>query len=639
MAKASGSIDLKSLKVAGEPNKYITKINENGITIHAANNVDLNYVQINSDGLEIFKTNGASTPSPVSVAKFGTNIRVGQEDSDYLEILPTQINIRGGDGAQIAYFGSTSRFGRATESYIDVTPVHVELVRSTDGTLENRVSLASFGESIRVGPINGGHIIIDGNGMEVFKGASSLAAFGSKVRVGAIADDKTRVEISSSGINFKYRADSTSTYDLAEIGYRNAYGNHSIDKSPTFTFGVRASGGYGKYSFVVGSSNKASELLSTAFGLGTTASEQCAFAEGWGTTALGTASHAGGYMTTASGSYQTVIGKYNATDTNQAFIIGNGSSSTPTNALTVDWNGNVVANSFTGALNGNATTSNVSVRATYASYYSSGTLGITAYSSNEINFVGTSTANGIYIGYRKLESPAISNYYFCNSTADSNGRGNIYCGAVTCTTLNASSNATFNAVTVQKANINMQNNCSIRTTLNGTTVSASGTVYTMLGLDTNNDLILGNNNFNGVYLYAVRKNTTTAAANMLIASNPAHKLYLSTASSQRYKKDITLLQSQELQAQKLYDLPVRQFKYKENYLPSEDKRFNMDVPGFIAEEVYNYYPIAAELNENNKPEDWNIRYMVPPMLALIQEQHKEIEQLKSEIQEIKSKLN
>lgn len=264
-------------------------------------------------------------------------------------------------------------------------------------------------------------------------------------------------------------------------------------------------------------------------------------------------------------------------------------------------------------------------------------------STNELNFIGTNnTSTGIYIGYRN-NAPYISNYYFCNSTGTTSGRGNIYCGALncgalSCTSLSASSNATFNAITVQKANINMQNNCALRTTLNGTTVSASSTVYSMIGLSTSDNLLIGNNAFAGVYLYAVRKNTTTAAANMLIAASPEHKLYLSTASSRRYKKDIVSLQSQELQAQKLYDLPVRQFKYKESYLSSEDKRFNMDVPGFIAEEVYEYYPIAAELKENNEPEDWNVRYIVPPMLALVQEQHKDIEQLKEEIQELKSEI-
>ena len=85
---ASGSIDLKSLKVAGESaTSYITAIDNNGIKVHAANNIDLNYTQITSDGMEIFKTNGAeSNPSAISIARFGEVVRIGKQDDNYFWI-------------------------------------------------------------------------------------------------------------------------------------------------------------------------------------------------------------------------------------------------------------------------------------------------------------------------------------------------------------------------------------------------------------------------------------------------------------------------------------------------------------------------------------------------------------------------
>lgn len=46
---------------------------------------------------------------------------------------------------------------------------------------------------------------------------------------------------------------------------------------------------------------------------------------------------------TAESANQTVIGKYNDNDAGNIFEIGNGSSSSPSNALTVDWSGNVEA--------------------------------------------------------------------------------------------------------------------------------------------------------------------------------------------------------------------------------------------------------------------------------------------------------
>ena len=85
---ASGSIDLKSLKVAGESaTSYITAIDNNGIKVHAANNIDLNYTQITSDGMEIFKTDGAeSNPSAISIANFGEVVRIGKQDDNYFWI-------------------------------------------------------------------------------------------------------------------------------------------------------------------------------------------------------------------------------------------------------------------------------------------------------------------------------------------------------------------------------------------------------------------------------------------------------------------------------------------------------------------------------------------------------------------------
>lgn len=87
-----------------------------------------------------------------------------------------------------------------------------------------------------------------------------------------------------------------------------------------------------------------------AEGDNTKATGTSSHAEGSATTASGTYSHAGGLGTKASGDAQCVIGKYNIDDTNNnyGFIIGNGTSSTSSNALTVNWNGNTwIAGSLT----------------------------------------------------------------------------------------------------------------------------------------------------------------------------------------------------------------------------------------------------------------------------------------------------
>lgn len=99
----------------------------------------------------------------------------------------------------------------------------------------------------------------------------------------------------------------------------------------------------GNFSHAEGFNTTASAAYSHAEGRETIASGSVSHAEGTGTVASGIRSHAGGYGTIAKGENQTAIGKYNLEDASNkyAFIIGNGTSSTRKNALTVDWSGNV----------------------------------------------------------------------------------------------------------------------------------------------------------------------------------------------------------------------------------------------------------------------------------------------------------
>ena len=107
----------------------------------------------------------------------------------------------------------------------------------------------------------------------------------------------------------------------------------------------------------------------------------------------------------------------------------------------------------------------------------------------------------------------------------------------------------------------------------------------------------------------------------------------STSSSKRYKHDITKELKNELNPESLYDLDVVQYKYNADYLGEQDIRYLTDVIGFIAENVYEKYPIAANYSINKETgeilvEDWDVRYIVPALLKLIQNHKKEIDELK-----------
>lgn len=128
--------------------------------------------------------------------------------------------------------------------------------------------------------------------------------------------------------------------------------------------------------------------------------------------------------------------------------------------------------------------------------------------------------------------------------------------------------------------------------------------------------------------------TTAAAATVFVDS--AGVMKRSTASSARYKEDIaTLGINADLDPEKLYSLPIRQFRYRADYLPDSDQFAGREVPGFIAEEVNAVYPIAAERDDaTGEIENWNARHMIPAMLALIQSQNKRITALEKALEDM-----
>lgn len=96
-----------------------------------------------------------------------------------------------------------------------------------------------------------------------------------------------------------------------------------------------------------GVGTEASGVGAHAEGNQSVASGAYSHAEGSNTEASATASHAGGVGTIAQGPYQTVVGAYNIAEGDGSssggnhllFVIGNGTSTSRSNALTVSWNG------------------------------------------------------------------------------------------------------------------------------------------------------------------------------------------------------------------------------------------------------------------------------------------------------------
>jgi hypothetical protein len=140
-------------------------------------------------------------------------------------------------------------------------------------------------------------------------------------------------------------------------------------------------------------------------------------------------------------------------------------------------------------------------------------------------------------------------------------------------------------------------------------------------------VVISGNLFSLSNFYNQDTTTTTNAANTWMSSTNG-LTRRSTASSQRYKQDIVDIRTiEDLDPKKLLNLPVRAFRYKSDYLDSADDRSGTLIPGFIAEEVAAAYSVAADQVEG-VIESWNDRYVIPGLLALIQDLYTKVEILK-----------
>ena len=111
----------------------------------------------------------------------------------------------------------------------------------------------------------------------------------------------------------------------------------------------------------------------------------------------------------------------------------------------------------------------------------------------------------------------------------------------------------------------------------------------------------------------------SSAANMVVTANGIFGR--STASSERYENSIVEADISELSG--LYDLPVKRFKYNDDYISSDDESHGKDLYGFTVEDLENILPCAVQhiTGEDGAklPETWNSNIIVPSLLKLIQD--------------------
>ena len=135
-----------------------------------------------------------------------------------------------------------------------------------------------------------------------------------------------------------------------------------------------------------------------------------------------------------------------------------------------------------------------------------------------------------------------------------------------------------------------------------------------------------NGQVKSVYTY---NDITTSPANMVV-DNGGY-FCRSSSSSKRYKKNISEKIADSLNPERLYEVPVKSFKYRKGYLHEGDPRENTEIIGLIVEDLEEKYPCAVEYDAEGNPEMWNAQILVPAMLKLIQEQNDRIKELEEKL--------
>jgi hypothetical protein len=131
-----------------------------------------------------------------------------------------------------------------------------------------------------------------------------------------------------------------------------------------------------------------------------------------------------------------------------------------------------------------------------------------------------------------------------------------------------------------------------------------------------------------IYNPGYQVSTAGGAARINDASTPTARLVAASGSSIRFKKDIVTIEDvSELNPRLLLTVPIKAFRYRDDYLDLEDERSGVLVPGFIAEELDAIYPVAVDHDSQGRASRWSSDFILPGLLALIQEQEARITSL------------
>ena len=307
---------------------YITDT-QNGVMVHPEGDTD-NYVLI-QDGVEIYRDN-------VSVAEYGETARIGDANKAHINIGGAEFELIGGEGTESLSIKVGKREQNISEYHADTTISSVPYSYTASYIpKENSIRVwRGDGNSYNPPPGEESYSFTNEPGSKTITITDSRLV-GHGFGVFYTATDFTSISFAGGD-----RCEAAGARSFAWGEAADAIGTNSS----AWGKNVNATG---PESHAEGEQTEANGEASHAEGFEAIANGDYSHAEGLLTEANGLASHAQNIGTIANGPAETAIGLYNDPQANIAFSIGNGTDdNNRSNALTVDWNGNVTCGTVNG---------------------------------------------------------------------------------------------------------------------------------------------------------------------------------------------------------------------------------------------------------------------------------------------------
>ena len=139
-----------------------------------------------------------------------------------------------------------------------------------------------------------------------------------------------------------------------------------------------------------------------------------------------------------------------------------------------------------------------------------------------------------------------------------------------------------------------------------------------------------------VHCNNVAVHTSTTLSNNNAGFNPNYGYIQEySGSSKKFKHDIRSMPDElKTKMEGLYDVEVKCWKYNEDYLAEEDELHGVETFGLIAEDLNEVLPEAITHKADGSISNYRDRNLINAMLYLLQEQHKEIEDLKARVEKL-----